>query len=375
MSPVVEEYLYPAIEDFTIDIMLDRGPSARSLKMNLERFTLVGATTRSGLLSVAAARALRRHHAARLLRRRRPGADRDALGRHPAGSRSRPTPRARSRAAPAARRASPTACCAGCATSRSSRPTPESRCRWPRGARHAGGGRARPRRDGPPPARGAHPQVRRRAGRARHAGRGRGRGARHARGGLRALPHPGGVPQAHAARPRGHRPGLRAPRPEGARRRRTLAEGAGRPSCRSAERAPAPEAAMRLEDLDYDLPPGRIAQHPAERREDARLLVVDRAAGTLHDSRVASWRRWLRPGDALALNETRVRPARLDVRRASGGQIELLVVRPEPEGRWRGAGPARQEGGARHGADDRRRLPDARGGRDRARRASGSCAW
>jgi Holliday junction DNA helicase RuvB len=47
----IEEYLYPALEDFTIDIMLDRGPSARSLKLNLERFTLVGATTRSGLLS------------------------------------------------------------------------------------------------------------------------------------------------------------------------------------------------------------------------------------------------------------------------------------------------------------------------------------
>ncbi len=51
MSPVVEEYLYPALEDFTIDIMLDRGPSARSVKFNLEPFTLVGATTRSGLLS------------------------------------------------------------------------------------------------------------------------------------------------------------------------------------------------------------------------------------------------------------------------------------------------------------------------------------
>jgi Holliday junction DNA helicase RuvB len=48
---VVEEYLYPALEDFTLDILLDRGPSARSLKINLERFTLVGATTRSGLLS------------------------------------------------------------------------------------------------------------------------------------------------------------------------------------------------------------------------------------------------------------------------------------------------------------------------------------
>ncbi|MFI5372608.1 MAG: Holliday junction branch migration DNA helicase RuvB [Candidatus Eisenbacteria bacterium] len=51
ISAVVEEYLYPALEDFTLDILLDRGPSARSLKLNLERFTLVGATTRSGLLS------------------------------------------------------------------------------------------------------------------------------------------------------------------------------------------------------------------------------------------------------------------------------------------------------------------------------------
>jgi Holliday junction DNA helicase RuvB len=51
LSPVVEEYLYPALEDFTLDIMLDRGPSARSLKINLDPFTLIGATTRSGLLS------------------------------------------------------------------------------------------------------------------------------------------------------------------------------------------------------------------------------------------------------------------------------------------------------------------------------------
>jgi S-adenosylmethionine:tRNA ribosyltransferase-isomerase len=92
---------------------------------------------------------------------------------------------------------------------------------------------------------------------------------------------------------------------------------------------------MRLEDLDYDLPPGLIAQHPAERREDARLLVVERATGALHDSRIADLGHWLRPGDALALNETRVRPARLDMRRASGGRVELLVVRPEPGGLWR----------------------------------------
>ena len=51
LHSVVEEYLYPAMEDFRLDIMIDRGPSARSLRLNLERFTLVGATTRTGLIS------------------------------------------------------------------------------------------------------------------------------------------------------------------------------------------------------------------------------------------------------------------------------------------------------------------------------------
>ncbi len=51
MNPVVEEYLYPAIEDFRLDIMIDRGPSARSVRIDLKRFTLIGATTRTGLLS------------------------------------------------------------------------------------------------------------------------------------------------------------------------------------------------------------------------------------------------------------------------------------------------------------------------------------
>lgn len=51
LSPIVEEYLYSAMEDFKIDIMLDKGPSARSIQINLNPFTLVGATTRSGLLT------------------------------------------------------------------------------------------------------------------------------------------------------------------------------------------------------------------------------------------------------------------------------------------------------------------------------------
>ena len=51
MNRVVEEYLYSAMEDYRIDIMIDKGPSARSIQLNLEGFTLVGATTRAGLLT------------------------------------------------------------------------------------------------------------------------------------------------------------------------------------------------------------------------------------------------------------------------------------------------------------------------------------
>ncbi len=51
LNHVVEEYLYPALEDFTIDIMIDQGPQARSVRLELKKFTLVGATTRTGLLT------------------------------------------------------------------------------------------------------------------------------------------------------------------------------------------------------------------------------------------------------------------------------------------------------------------------------------
>src|SRR5436309_7511301 len=51
MSPVVEEILYPALEDYEVDIVIGQGPSARTVRMRLERFTLIGATTRTGLLT------------------------------------------------------------------------------------------------------------------------------------------------------------------------------------------------------------------------------------------------------------------------------------------------------------------------------------
>ena len=92
---------------------------------------------------------------------------------------------------------------------------------------------------------------------------------------------------------------------------------------------------MRLSDLDYELPAELIAQHPAARREDSRLLVVERDGGRLHDQRFTDLERWLRPGDTLVVNETRVRPARLELKRASGGAVEVLFVRPESNGDWR----------------------------------------
>jgi S-adenosylmethionine:tRNA ribosyltransferase-isomerase len=116
---------------------------------------------------------------------------------------------------------------------------------------------------------------------------------------------------------------------------------------------PAAEAARLLRVLDYELPAELIAQHPAARREDSRLLVVERASGALTDARFAELGRWLRAGDALVVNETRVRPARLVLRRPSGGRVELLFVRPAaragPADAWRVlARPAKHAGpGAR----------------------------
>ena len=62
MNPVVEEILYPGMEDFFIDVMIGEGPSARSIKLTLEHFTLIGATTRAGSSEFAIQRQVRDHH-------------------------------------------------------------------------------------------------------------------------------------------------------------------------------------------------------------------------------------------------------------------------------------------------------------------------
>jgi S-adenosylmethionine:tRNA ribosyltransferase-isomerase len=93
---------------------------------------------------------------------------------------------------------------------------------------------------------------------------------------------------------------------------------------------------MRIEELDYELPEELIAREPLERREQARMLVVDRRCGTLEHSRFYKLGEYLAEGDLLVLNDTRVITARLFARKESGARVELLMVRPlgEPPGAW-----------------------------------------
>jgi Holliday junction DNA helicase RuvB len=116
LSPVVEEILYPALEDYQIDIMIGEGPAARSIKLELQPFTLIGATTRAGMLTnplrdrfgiVARLEFYSADELAQIVRRSARLLD-VALDDEGAS---------RSRAARAARRGSPTGCCGACATS------------------------------------------------------------------------------------------------------------------------------------------------------------------------------------------------------------------------------------------------------------------
>ncbi len=131
LSPVVEEILYPAMEDNQIDIMIGEGPAARSIKLDLPPFTLIGATTRAGLLTsplrdrfgiVQRLEFYTADELAAIVRRSAKilgiaCAD-DGAGGNCHGAR-------------AARRASPTACCGACATTPRSRPVARSRAKSP----------------------------------------------------------------------------------------------------------------------------------------------------------------------------------------------------------------------------------------------------
>ena len=90
---------------------------------------------------------------------------------------------------------------------------------------------------------------------------------------------------------------------------------------------------MRSDELDYDLPPELIAQHPAGRRDDSRLLVYERATGAVRHRTFADLPDEL-DGELVVVNDTRVVPARLHLKRATGGDAEVLLLEPLGEGVW-----------------------------------------
>lgn len=86
---------------------------------------------------------------------------------------------------------------------------------------------------------------------------------------------------------------------------------------------------LKVDDFDYALPPEAIAQTPAEPRDASRLLVLHRARPDARThGRFREIGTWLRDGDLLVVNDSRVIPARMRGRRATGGAVEILVLRP-----------------------------------------------
>jgi S-adenosylmethionine:tRNA ribosyltransferase-isomerase len=92
---------------------------------------------------------------------------------------------------------------------------------------------------------------------------------------------------------------------------------------------------MLLSDFDYKLPEELIAQQPLEQRDASRMLVLDRALQTQQDSNFGLFPEYIRPGDVVVVNNTRVFPARLiGQREPSGGRVEVLLVREIQSAVW-----------------------------------------
>lgn len=91
---------------------------------------------------------------------------------------------------------------------------------------------------------------------------------------------------------------------------------------------------MQTSDFDYDLPEASIAQTPVEPRDSSRLLVLHRDTGGLEHRTFRDISDYLRPGDLLVLNQTRVIPARIYARKETGGRVELLLLRRRDALTW-----------------------------------------
>lgn len=91
---------------------------------------------------------------------------------------------------------------------------------------------------------------------------------------------------------------------------------------------------MQTSDFDYDLPDSFIAQTPVEPRDSSRLMVLNRQTGAIEHRIFREIGVYLRPGDLLVVNQTRVIPARLAARKETGGKAEILLLRRESDTVW-----------------------------------------
>src|SRR3989338_5746367 len=92
---------------------------------------------------------------------------------------------------------------------------------------------------------------------------------------------------------------------------------------------------MKLSDFDYNLPEELIAQYPADRRDESRLLVLDRKSGKIEHTVFKNIINYLSPSDLLVLNDTLVFPARLIGRKKkTGGKVEVFLLREISQNRW-----------------------------------------
>ena len=91
---------------------------------------------------------------------------------------------------------------------------------------------------------------------------------------------------------------------------------------------------MLVADFDYNLPKDLIAQQPLAQRDASRMLVLERETGKVHDAMFSDIGTWLRKGDLLVLNNTKVIPARVFGRLPTGGTLELLLLRQLEPGVW-----------------------------------------
>ena len=127
---------------------------------------------------------------------------------------------------------------------------------------------------------------------------------------------------------------------------------------------------MKRTDFSFDLPEELIAQTPLQKRDASRLLHLDKVTGELEHAHFYDLPKYLRPGDCLVLNDSRVLPARLIGARPSGGTVELVLLRevgvplpprpqnsPRPGADLRGRGAHRHCPGGHRGRQPHRPIP------------------